>query len=197
MDIHANSNPLQIFETWMKEAQGHSGIQYPTAMALATISQNGELHNRVVLCKSWDESGFTFYTNYDSRKGQDLAANPKASAVFYWDPFFRQVKISGAVEKTDRKVSEDYWRTRPRESQISQYVSHQSQEVPSREDLEAAWSKADLLFKDREIPCPENWGGYLIHPHRLEFWIGRPGRLHDRYEFEKQGKTWTFRRLYP
>lgn len=197
MDINERSNPLQIFETWMKEAHAHSGIQYPTAMALATLGRDGELHNRVVLCKSWGEDGFTFFTNYDSRKGQDLAANARTSAVFYWDPSFRQVKISGAVEKTSRKVSEDYWRTRPRDSQISQYVSRQSQEVASRTNLEEEWAKADLEFKNREVPCPANWGGYLIKPNRIEFWIGRPGRLHDRYEFEKSGSTWTFRRLYP
>jgi pyridoxamine 5'-phosphate oxidase len=197
MNIDANSNPLQVFESWMKEAHNHSGIQYPTAMALATLGKDGELHNRVVLCKSWGEEGFTFFTNYDSRKGQDLAANARTSAVFYWDPLFRQVKISGTVEKTTRKASEDYWRTRPRESQVSQYVSRQSEEVVSREALEKAWTEADVAFKDREVPCPENWGGYLIQPTRIEFWIGRPGRLHDRYEFEKRGGNWTFRQLYP
>lgn len=197
MEINAQSKPIEIFESWMKEAKATSGIKEATAMALATLGPNSELHNRVVLCKDWSETGFTFFTNYESRKGLDLAAHSVAAAVFYWDPLFRQIKISGTVEKTPRKVSEDYWRTRPRESQLSQLVSQQSREVSSRDALEQAWETAEKEYSGREIPCPLNWGGYLIVPKLIEFWVGRPGRLHDRYQFEKTVSTWTFRRLYP
>lgn len=197
MDINASSQPLKLFNEWMIEAKANPAIKEANAMALATIDREGELHNRVVLCKYWSEDGFTFFTNYDSRKGKDLADHPKASAVFYWDPLFRQFKISGTVEKTSRKISEDYWRSRPRDSQISQWISRQSQPIASRDLLQKAWMDAEKQFAGTDIPCPEHWGGYLIRPKRIEFWIGRPGRLHERFEFEKTGSTWTFRILYP
>lgn len=165
-------------------------------MSLAT-TDGKELHSRIVLCRGWGEEGFTFYTNYNSRKGVDLAANPEASAVFYWDPVFRQVCISGKVTKTARADSEKYWNARERDSQISQYVSHQSQEVKSREELEQNWTKAEQEFAGKAIPCPAHWGGYVLVPRKIEFWIGRPGRLHDRYEFQRQKTSWSFRRLYP
>lgn len=197
MELNAQSKPIEIFEAWMKDAKSNPGIKEATAMALATLGPTGELHNRVVLCKDWSEAGFTFFTNYESRKGLDLAAHPGAAAVFYWDPLFKQIKISGTVQKTSRQVSEDYWKTRPRESQLSQLVSQQSREVSGRDELERAWNQAEVEFSGREIPCPSNWGGYLLIPKLIEFWIGRPGRLHDRYQFEKSVSTWTFRRLYP
>jgi pyridoxamine 5'-phosphate oxidase len=197
MEISAKTNPLALFDDWMKEAKEHKGIREATAMALATMNASGGLGIRVVLCKSWSEEGFVFYTNYASRKGLDLAANPKAAAVFYWDPLFRQVKISGPVVKTSRADSEAYWNSRPRDSQLSQYISRQSEEVGSREELERAWKEADQKFQGVSIPCPAHWGGYIIQADSIEFWIGRPGRLHDRFSFEKAGANWTFRRLNP
>ncbi len=197
MDINAKTDPLSLFQSWINEAKAHPGIKEPTAMAISTLGSDEELNNRVVLCKDWDDRGFTFFTNYDSRKGRDLQAHPTVSAVFYWDPLFRQIKISGKAEKSGRQVSEKYWRSRPRESQISQYISRQSQELVSRDALQEAWNKAELQFKDREVPCPDHWGGYLIKPKRIEFWMGRPGRLHERFEFQKTDSSWTFRLLYP
>lgn len=197
VEITATSQPLKIFAEWMQEAERHPEVHQPTAMSLATQGADGDLHARVVLCKEWTDEGFVFYTNYTSRKGLDLQHHPRAAAVFYWDPLFKQVKISGPVTKTSRLASEDYWKTRPRDSQISQTLSRQSQEAPEHAVLERMHREAELKFKDREIPCPENWGGYTIHPERIEFWIGRAGRLHERYEFIKSSTLWTFRRLYP
>lgn len=166
-------------------------------MALATSNLQGDLHTRVVLCKEWSDKGFTFFTNYNSRKGADLANQPKAAAVFYWDPIFRQVKITGHVQKTSRMESEAYWNSRPRESQLSQWISKQSEPVATRAELENAWQEADRKFANRKIPCPDHWGGYLLIPQSIEFWIGQPGRLHDRFEFQKSGDLWTYQRLYP
>lgn len=166
-------------------------------MAIGTVNAAGEVRTRVVLCKDWSSDGFTFFTNYSSRKGRDLADHPRLGAVFYWDPMARQILISGHVQRVPRSESEAYWRTRPRESQISGYLSKQSEPVDSRKTLEDLWQKTEIEFKDREIPCPENWGGYRIVPDRIEFWLGQPGRLHDRYLFEKSHGGWTFCRLYP
>jgi pyridoxamine 5'-phosphate oxidase len=197
MEIGPHSHPLRIFEHWLSEASDHPHIKEPTAFTLATAGAAGMPHARVVLCKSWSEEGFVFYTNYRSQKGQDLTVNPGAAAVFYWDPLHRQVRVGGSIEKTSRQVSEDYWRSRGRDSQLSQYISRQSQEAPSRETLENAWREAESEFAGRDIPCPAHWGGYILRPKTMEFWIGRPGRLHDRHEFEKSDRGWTYRRLYP
>lgn len=196
MSIGQGSNPLDVFKLWMEEAKTHPGIKEASAMSLAT-SDGKELHSRIVLCRGWDNEGFTFFTNYNSRKGMDLAANSEASAVFYWDPILRQVCIHGSVNKTSREVSEKYWNGRPRESQLSQYISHQSEPVNSREELEKAWTKAEEEFAAQPIPCPKHWGGYVLVPRRIEFWIGRPGRLHDRFEFKKATQGWAFRLLFP
>lgn len=198
MNIGPDSKPLTIFSAWMAEAKADSRIREAGAMSVATVSAvAGQLHARVVLCKSWSEEGFTFFTNYNSLKGHDLEEDPRMAAVFYWDPLARQVCISGRVKKTSHAESEAYWKTRPRESQLSQHISRQSQEVPSREFLETAWARAEKEFAGREIPCPAHWGGYLLQPERIEFWVGQPGRLHDRYLFEKSAANWTFRRLCP
>jgi pyridoxamine 5'-phosphate oxidase len=197
MEITSKSKPHELFEAWMKEAKTVSGLREPTAMVLSTLASNGELHSRVVLCKSWSEEGFVFYTNYQSLKGKDLENSSQAAAIFYWDPMFRQVKISGEVVKTSRQQSEAYWNSREKGSQLSQYISHQSQEVKSREELEKLWREAEAEFQNKPIPCPPHWGGYILRPRLIEFWIGRENRLHDCYQFEKQGATWTFRRLFP
>lgn len=197
LDIGPETAPLHIFDLWMTEAKTNGLIREPTAMCVATGNAAGELHVRTVLCKHWSNDGFVFFTNYQSQKGRDLAERPNAAAVFYWDPLARQIKLSGEVQKTTRAESEQYWASRPRESQLSQYISHQSQPVASREAMEEAWKQADIKFKDREIPCPENWGGFVLRPQVIEFWVGQPGRLHDRYEYRKSETHWTFRRLYP
>ncbi len=197
MEISARTNPIELFSRWLHEAATHPGIREATAMALATVALDGGVQNRIVLCKSWSEEGFVFYTNYLSRKGRELDRNPHCSAVFYWDQLGRQIRITGRVEKVPAEQSRAYWKSRPRESQISQYVSQQSEVVGSREELEKLASEAEKNFAGQEIPCPDHWGGYLIKPKSIEFWIAQPGRLHDRFEFEKSDHTWTFRRLYP
>ena len=197
LTIGPQSQPLEIFSAWMAEAKQCPQIREAAAMSLAT-SGPSELHSRIVLCKQWSEDGFVFFTNYQSRKGLDLQHSARAAAVFYWDPLFRQICISGTVVKTSRQVSEDYWNSRARDSQLSQYISQQSLKVDSREALQEAWTKADKSFAGgKPIPCPAHWGGYTLKPQRIEFWVGQPGRLHDRYEFEKTERVWTFRRLYP
>ena len=197
MEITAQQDPLKLLQEWVRQAGTHPHIKEPTAMSLATLASDGSLHARVVLCKEISTQGLVFFTNYESRKGVEIAQHPQVSAVFYWDPLFKQVKISGRVSKTAREVSEKYWATRPRESQISQSISHQSQPVPSAEVLHQQWQEAEKRFGNQTIPCPAHWGGYLIQVERIEFWIGQPGRWHDRYEFERDQSRWTFRRLYP
>lgn len=191
------SKPHEVFAEWMAYAQGTAGIREPTAMTISTMGKDGALHSRVVLCKHWSEQGFEFYTNYLSLKGHDVEHHPQAAGLFYWDPLFMQVKISGRIEKSSRADSENYWQSRPRESQLSQFVSKQSQPIGSRADLEAARAEAERKFAGRDIPCPEHWGGYWLRPDSIEFWIGRPNRFHDRFHFEKRGQDWTFRRLCP
>jgi pyridoxamine 5'-phosphate oxidase len=196
-DIGPESKPLAVFEQWMALAKSTAGIREATAMTVTTSGQDGALHSRVVLCKKWTEDGFYFYTNYNSRKGRELGGDAHVSLLFYFDPLFRQIKISGKAVKTSREDSENYWRSRPRASQLSQYISRQSEAVGSREELESLWAKAEKDFAGQDIPCPGHWGGYLVRPQTIEFWIGRPNRLHDRFEFEKGSSGWTFRRLYP
>ena len=181
----------------MDQARGHASIKDPNAMVIATASLDGQPHARVVLCKEWGDEGFVFYTNYASRKGRELEAVPKASGLFYWDPLFRQVKIDGVVRQTSRARSEAYWNSRARGSQLSQYISAQSAPLDARATLEAAWARAEDDFKDRPIPCPPHWGGYVLEPRTIEFWIGRDNRLHDRHEFTKSPGGWTHRMLYP
>ena len=166
-------------------------------MTLATTNAAGDIHARVVLCRGWSVEGFTFYTNYLSQKGQDLAEVDKAALVFYWDVLQRQVRIEGVIEKTSATNSDSYWRERARESQLSQWVSQQSRPVASREALEQAWKEAEEKFTGRDIPRPEHWGGYRLRPKTMEFWVGRPGRLHDRHVFLNSGSSWTYRRLSP
>lgn len=181
----------------MALAKNTPGIREATAMTVTTADSLGNLHSRVVLCKKWSEEGFVFYTNYLSRKGRELDRNSHAALLFYFDPLFRQIKISGTAEKTSREDSEAYWRSRSRESQLSQFVSRQSEAVSSRAELDALWAAAEKQFTGREVPCPAHWGGYLVRPKAIEFWLGRPNRFHDRFEFEKAPAGWTFRRLCP
>ena len=197
MDLKPDARPLDIFTAWMAEAKADPAVREATAMTVATQGPGGELHARVVLCKEWTDEGFFFYSNYHSQKGRDLEADPEAAAVFYWDPLFRQVRVVGRARRTSREISERYWNSRPRASQISGFVSHQSAPVASREALTAEWAETERRFAGRPIPCPPHWGGYVLEPRRIEFWFGQPNRLHDRFEFEKTPTNWTFRRLSP
>jgi len=197
MEITAQSKPLEVFDRWLEEAASHPHISEATAMALATTGADGSIHNRIVLCKEASEAGLTFYTNYQSQKGRELDQHPEAGAVFYWDPLKRQIRVSGPVRKLPATDSQAYWKSRPRDSQLSQWISKQSAALKSREELQALWAAADKEFSGREIPCPAHWGGYLLEMKSIEFWVGQPGRLHDRFHFEKSSQGWTFRRLFP
>jgi pyridoxamine 5'-phosphate oxidase len=190
-------DPVTQFRRWFKEAQA-AGLPMPEAMTLATATRDGKPSARLVLLKGIDERGFVFYTNYRSAKARDLDSNPQAALVFYWSKLDRQVRIEGSVERTSPEESQAYFKTRPRESQIGALASPQSEVISGREVLEQMAAELSERYGDREIDCPENWGGYRVIPNRIEFWKNRVGRLHDRilYERESDG-PWSIKRLAP
>lgn len=168
------------------------------AMALATVGADGKPSVRTVLLKGADARGFIFFTNYGSRKGMELAANPAASLVFYWPELERQVCVAGSVTKLPRAESEQYFHSRPRGSQIAAVASQQSRPVPHREVLEARVAEVEREFSNRPVPMPESWGGYVLAPERIEFWQGRASRLHDRFSYVRQAEGhWQIERLSP
>ncbi|MBI2688792.1 MAG: pyridoxamine 5'-phosphate oxidase [Acidobacteria bacterium] len=192
---NVGNDPIAKFAEWMNTAV-EAGIDEPNGMALATASADGVPAVRIVLLRGFDERGFVFYTNYESAKGQDLLANPRAAATFWWQPLERQVRISGRVEKVDREESEAYFQQRPRGHQVSAWASPQSRIVKSREELQERTNDVEALFPG-EVPLPDFWGGYRILPEHVEFWQGRDNRLHDRFAFEKHQGEWTRARLAP
>jgi len=190
-------NPFKQFEQWFQAAVEAEPI-LPEAVSLATATREGKLSSRMVLLKDFDERGFVFYTNYESRKGIELAENPNAALVFYWRQLERQVCITGTVSKVSREESESYFRTRPRGSQIGALTSRQSQVVASREVLESQFQQWMAEYEGREIPLPSYWGGYRLSPATIEFWQGRSDRLHDRFLYKRQsGGPWQLERLSP
>jgi pyridoxamine 5'-phosphate oxidase len=190
-------DPLAQFRVWF-DAVITAGITEPNAMTLATVSADHKPSARIVLLKGVDERGFTFFTNYDSRKGHELGANPHASLTFFWKELERQVRVEGTVTKVSREESEAYFRIRPRGSRLSAWVSHQSEPVKDRSVLEEGWKELEARFPGEEIPLPPNWGGYLVKPAAVEFWQGRPSRLHDRFVYQRQADgSWQLERLAP
>lgn len=190
-------HPLDQFRNWLNEAITAEAIE-PTALVLSTANAAGRPSARVVLLKEVAENGFVFFTNYKSRKGKDLEANPFASLTFFWPALERQVRIEGRVVKADPTISDEYFHSRPVGSQIGAWASPQSQQIESREVLEEANKKYTDQFKDAsDIPRPEHWGGYLLTPDLIEFWQGRPNRLHDRIAYELQQNNWLKKRLAP
>lgn len=168
------------------------------AMTLATVDKEGRPSARVVLLKGIDERGFTFYTNYNSRKGQELSENPEAALVFYWAGLERQVIVAGTVAKLPPGESDAYFKSRPRGSQIAAWASDQSQPVTERKALELRWAHFERQHAGSEVPRPPHWGGYVLSPRRMEFWQGRPNRLHDRFCYSRQAKgQWALERLAP
>ena len=194
-ESHLHPDPIVMFGQWMNAAV-ESGIDEPNGMALATVSADGVPAVRIVLLRAFNERGFVFYTNYESAKGREIAANPRAAATFWWQPLERQVRISGRVEKISREETEAYFRTRPRGHQLSAWASQQSLPVPGRETLAARAAEVESLFPG-DVPLPDFWGGYRIVPDRIEFWQGRENRLHDRFVYRRDGEHWTATRLAP
>jgi pyridoxamine 5'-phosphate oxidase len=189
-------NPIVQFRYWLNDAL-KAGVSEPTAMVLATVGNEGIPSSRVVLLKNLDHDGFTFFTNYESRKGIQIAQNPNASLLFFWPQIERQVRIEGRVTKTPRNISDEYFQSRPEGSKIGAWASPQSQRVPSREYLDNLQKDYIQLFKSRMLERPENWGGYKLFPHTIEFWQGRENRLHDRFEYKMNGSIWEIHRLAP
>lgn len=190
-------DPFKQFDKWWKEAL-HSGIDEVNAMTLATASGDGMPDARIVLLKGFDDRGYTFFTNYESSKGRQLLENPRASLVFFWKELERQVRISGLVVQVSAKESDEYFNSRPEGSRIGAWSSPQSEVIESREWLEENERKRLSEFSGRTIDRPSHWGGYRVKPTLVEFWQGRPNRLHDRllYRLEKDG-NWTIERLAP
>lgn len=194
---NVDPNPFKMFEQWFQEASEAEPV-LPEAVSLATATREGRLSSRIVLLKDFDETGFVFYTNYESRKGMELAENPNAALVFYWRQLERQICITGTVSKVSREESEAYFRTRPRGSQIGALTSSQSQVVASREVLEKRFQQLMAEYEGREVPVPSYWGGYRLSPDTIEFWQGRSDRLHDRFLYKRQsGGPWQLERLSP
>lgn len=196
-DAQACENPLRLFDEWF-DAAVKAGGHDPNAMALATVRPDGAPSVRIVLLKGYDERGFIFYTDYASNKGEELAANPRVSACFWWAAAERQVRIDGAVERVSAEESDAYFASRPRESQLGAWASRQSRPLPDRETLEEQLIQVTARFGHGPIPRPPTWGGYCIVPNAIEFWQGRAHRLHDRFRYEREpGKAWRRQRLSP
>jgi pyridoxamine 5'-phosphate oxidase len=214
-----DANPIAQFESWFRDATGEQsqsrlrkiGIALYklwsallnhrpadiNAMTLATVDSSGKPSTRTVLLKTVDERGFIFFTNYDSRKGRELGENPHAALTFFWPDLERQVCVAGTVTKLPVAESEDYFKSRPRGSRLAAWASNQSESVPDRAALETKWRELEKKFP-ADIPLPPNWGGYILRPERIEFWQGRPSRLHDRFSYSLQpDNSWKLERLAP
>ncbi|XP_029428440.1 pyridoxine-5'-phosphate oxidase isoform X2 [Rhinatrema bivittatum] len=204
-------DPIKQFAIWLEEAIECPSIGEANAMCLATCTRDGRPSARMLLLKGVGPDGFRFFTNYESRKGKELASNPRASLVFYWEPLNRQVRIEGLVERVSEQESEHYFRTRPKISQIGAAVSRQSEVIPDREYLRKRNTELEQLYQEKEVPKPELWGGYTLKPDVIEFWQGQTNRLHDRIVFRRlqdvaappgpmthQGEgDWVYERLSP
>lgn len=190
------ADPFEQFRVWFDEAVA-SGIREPNAMVLGTAEAGGRVSCRTVLLKGFDGRGFVFYTNHGSRKGRQLAANPRAALLFPWVDLERQVEIEGAVERVSEEESGEYFRSRPRGSRLGAWVSEQSAEIESREVLLRRLAELEAEFGEGEIPKPDFWGGYRVVPDSMEFWQGGHDRLHDRFLYRREGGGWRRVRLSP
>src|SRR5262245_16646986 len=197
LEEHVDQDPVAQVRRWLDDAVGF-GIAEPNAMVIATADTDGRPSARTVLLKHLDERGFVFYTNQQSRKGDELAANPRCALVFPWHAMERQVRVEGTADNLSSDEIEAYFHSRPRESQLGAWASQQSQPVPSREELDLQFASYDRQFPEGgEIPVPYFWGGYRIRPDMIELWQGRTGRLHDRLRYRRTETAWTLDRLQP
>jgi pyridoxamine 5'-phosphate oxidase len=198
-EAQAGDDPFALFQTWLDQAlEANDGAWFePNAMALSTADAQGRPDCRIVLLKHLDRDGLVFYTNLESAKAQQLAANPRAAAVFYWSGQERQVRVRGRVERVDEQDAREYFASRPRGSQLGALVSRQSRPLDSRQALEADLEQARARYTDKPIPKPDYWGGLRIVPEAFEFWQGRDNRLHDRLLYRRDGQGWARQRLSP
>jgi len=194
-EAEVSPNPLDLFQVWFDQAI-KAECPEPNSMTLATADVAGNPSARIVLLKGADSTGFTFFTNYESQKGKELAARPHAALLFHWHELERQVRIKGAVERVSPAESDAYFHSRPAASRIGAWASPQSSEIPNREFLEEAEKRFVADFGNQP-PRPEHWGGYRLHPTEIEFWQGRPSRLHDRIHYQLDGAQWRITRLAP
>lgn len=190
------ADPVTMFGRWFDDAVA-AGLHEPNAMVVATATADGRPSSRMVLLKGVDERGFVFYTNRASRKGTELANNPACALLFPWHPLERQVRIEGTARMLDPAAVANYFARRPRGAQIGAHASHQSRPVADRAELEAAYDELAARFEGDDVPVPDEWGGYLVVPATVEFWQGRPGRMHDRHLYRRTGQAWTTQRLAP
>lgn len=196
-DSDLTDNPMELFERWLGEAI-KAEIPDPSAMTVATVDENGQPSQRIVLLKDVSDAGFVFYTNLGSRKAKELAQNPKVSCHFPWFFMERQVRVCGVAEKLSMKENARYFFSRPKDSQLVAFASKQSKPISSRELLTTQFSQMKAKFANKDLPMPDFWGGFRIVPHQIEFWQGGEDRLHDRYEYNRNSEgDWSTRRLMP
>lgn len=191
-------NPMELFDEWMQAAL-ETKVDEPTAFALSTVDKYGIPSSRILLLKSYDERGFHFYTNYKSAKAKEMNKNPNVALNIHWKPLHRQVRVVGVVKQMKRKESEAYFSKRPRGSQLGAWASDQSKVLKSRNQLKERLKQVEKQFSDfKKVPCPPDWGGYIIQPEMIEFWQGRESRLHDRFRYTNCGEgDWSIDRLWP
>lgn len=197
LEAEIPDNPLNLFQDWFEQMEKIKDLVEVNAMTISTIGIDGFPKNRVVLLKEFGAEGFTFFTNYNSEKGEALAENPQICLSFFWAELERQVIIKGKAEKCSEERSAEYFQSRPRGSQIGAWASNQSKEIASREVLEKTVRELEIQFEHKDIPKPDFWGGYLVRPVSIEFWQGRPNRLHDRILYTKENGQWLIKRLAP
>ena len=192
-----HKNPIVQLQRWLDEAYADESVREPNAMCVATVDSEGQPSARIVLLRGLDDRGLVFYTSYFSRKGRELHDNPRIAAVFYWPMLERQVRVEGTVTQVSDDESDAYFESRPRGHRLSAWASEQSEPIESRAILDERLAHFDERFGDDEVPRPHSWGGYLIVPARIEFWQGRPNRMHDRLLYTREGRDWTIARLQP
>jgi pyridoxamine 5'-phosphate oxidase len=196
LESAAPANPFALFAQWYLDAEA-AELPEPSAMTLATANADGVPSVRMVLLRGFDERGFMFYTNYQSRKAEEVAVNARAALLMYWAPLERQIRVEGAVEKLTAAESDAYFQTRPRGSQLGAHASPQSAVIPGRDFLEARLAELEAMFAGVNVPRPPHWGGYRVVAHTIEFWQGRPNRLHDRLRYQCVDNGWVMERLAP
>jgi pyridoxamine 5'-phosphate oxidase len=189
-------DPIALVQRWFDDARA-AGVEQHDAMTLATAAPGGRPAARAVLLKGIDARGFVFFTNYESRKGRELDANPYAALMLLWIPLQRQVRVSGPVERLSADESDAYFATRPRGSQLAAWASQQSRPLADRAELEARWADLETRYAGGDVPRPPHWGGYRLAPDEIEVWQGRANRLHDRFAYVRSGERWTHERLQP